>query len=71
VSAARAFDYEDLENFKMAITKGIQYHTFSADEKAKLREDTMSIRDDWVKKMEKKMPARQILDDVAAAAGKH
>lgn len=69
VSAARAFDYEDLENFKMAIQNGIQFHTFSAKEKAKLREGTMGIRDDWVKKMGEKMPARQILDDVVAAAG--
>ena len=69
VSAARAFDYEDLENFKMAISNGIQYHTFTAEEKSKLREGTTSMRSDWVKKMEKKMPARQILDDVVAATG--
>ena len=70
VSAARAFDYEDLENFKMAISKGIKYHTFTAEEKSKLRKGTMSMRSDWVNKMEKKMPSRQILDDVVAAAKK-
>jgi len=67
VSAARAFDYEDLENFKMAISKGIQYHTFTSEEKSKLRKGTTSMRSDWVKKMEKKMPSQQILDDVVAA----
>jgi TRAP-type C4-dicarboxylate transport system substrate-binding protein len=69
VSAARAFDYEDLENFKMAISKGIQYHTFSPEEKSKLIKGTMSMRNDWVNKMKKKMSAQQILDDVVDAAG--
>jgi len=54
----------------MAISKGIQFHSFTATEKAKLREGTMSMRSDWVKKMEKKMPSRQILDDVVAAGKK-
>ena len=71
VSAARAFDYEDLENFKMAISKGIQYHRFSGDEKARLREGTLSIRDGWVAKMGEKIPAQQILDEVVTAAAKH
>ena len=70
ISAARAFDYEDLENFKMAITKGITFHTFSDEEKMKLREGTMGMREDWVANNEKKMNARQILDDVVAAAEK-
>ena len=70
ISAARAFDYEDLENFKMAITKGITFHTFSDEEKTKLREGTMGMREDWVANNEKKMNARQILDDVVAAAEK-
>ena len=68
IAAARAFDYEDLENFKMAITNGISFHTFSDEEKAKLREGTMGMRDDWVAKNEKNMNAQQILDDVVAAA---
>ena len=68
VAAARAFDYEDLENFKMAITNGITFHTFSKEEKEKLRSGTMGMRDDWVAKNEKNMPARQILDDVVGAA---
>ena len=70
IDAARAFDYEDLENFKMAITNGITFHTFSDEEKTKLREGTMGMREDWVAKNEKKMNARQILDDVVAAAEK-
>ena len=70
IGAARAFDYEDLENFKMAITKGITFHTFSDEEKTKLREGTMGMREDWVAKNEKKMNAQQILDDVVAAAEK-
>ena len=68
VAAARAFDYEDLENFKMAITNGITFHTFSKEEQEKLRTGTMGMRDDWVAKNEKNMPARQILDDVVGAA---
>ena len=70
IAAARAFDYEDLENFKMAITNGITFHSFSDEEKAKLREGTMGMRDEWVSKNEEKMNARQILDDVVAAAAK-
>lgn len=68
VAAARAFDYEDLENFKMAITNGIAFHTFSKEEKENLRAGTMGMRDDWVAKNEKNMPAQQILDDVVGAA---
>jgi len=70
IAAARAFDYEDLENFKMAITNGIAFHTFSDEEKGKLREGTMTMRDDWVAKNEKKMDAKRILDDVVAAAAR-
>lgn len=67
VSAARAFDYEDLENFKMAITNGIQFHSLSDAEKEKLRMSTQDMRAQWVQKMAKKMPAQQILDDIVAA----
>lgn len=70
IAAARAFDYEDLENFKMAITNGIAFHTFSDEEKTNLREGTMGMRDEWVTKNEKNMDARKILDDVVSAASK-
>ena len=42
----------------------------SDEEKAKLREGTMGMREEWVAKNEKKMNSKQILDDVVTAASK-
>lgn len=70
IAAARAFDYEDLENFKMAIVSGISFHQLSENEKDKLRGNTLDIREAWISDKQKSFEAAQILEDVVEASSK-
>ena len=66
--AAEAYNREDAEMVAHGKSVGIQFHSFSDAEKAKIREQLKGIWDKWLKKNSGKFPARAVLDATLASA---